>query len=147
MGGKMKLYLYAGVACLLSFLAGKYLFPPSPEIKERVKTVVVEKYVEKRNIVKNTKVTEKPDGTKVTETTESDRSVIVDNTKSQSEKKVEVKGSAKLTLGLLAIKQVDDFGKPFEYGATVSVPVFGNVKAQGLVTTDKRVGLGLALEF
>jgi hypothetical protein len=140
----MKLYLYAGVACLLSFLAGKYLFPPSPEIKERIKTVVVEKYVERRNVVKNTKVTEKPDGTKVTETSESDKSIIVDNTKSKSDIKTEVKGSPKLTLGLLAIS---DFSSPLNYGATVTVPVFGNVKAQGIVTTDKRVGLGLALEF
>lgn len=143
----MKFYLYAGAACLLSFLAGKYLFQSKPEIKEVTKTVVVENYVEKRNVVKNTKVTEKPDGTKVTETTESDRSVIVDNTKSQVDKSVSVKGNTKLTLGLLAIKQVNDFAKTFEYGATVSVPVFGNIKAQGLVTTDKRLGLGLAVEF
>jgi hypothetical protein len=143
----MKLYLYAGAACLLSFLAGKYLFAPAPEIKEKIKTVTVEKYVEKRNVVKNTKVTELKDGTKVTETTERDNSVIVDNSRSQTERKTETKSAAKLTLGLLAIKSVNDFGKPFEYGATVSVPVVGNIKAQALVTTDKRVGLGVALEF
>lgn len=140
----MKIYLYAGIACIASFLAGKYLFPPSPQIVERTKTVVVEKYVEKRNINRSSRVTERPDGTKVTETTESDKSVIVDNTKTKSDKKLEVKGSANLTLGLLAIS---DFSRPMEYGATVTVPVFGNIKAQGLVTTDKRVGLGLALEF
>lgn len=143
----MKIYIYSALACLLSFLAGKYLFSPVPEVKERVKTVVVEKYVEKRNVVKNTKVTEKPDGTKITEVTESDKSVIVDNTKSQSERKTEVKGTGKLTLGLLAIKDAGNFSRNMEYGATVSVPVFGNLKAQGLVTTDKRVGLGVGLEF
>lgn len=143
----MKLYFYAGIACILSFLAGKYLFGPKAEIKEVTKTVVVEKYVEKRNISKKVTVTKKKDGTEITETVETDKSIIVDNTKSQVDTKTEIKSTAKLTLGLLAIKQVNDFGKSFEYGATISIPVFGNIKAQGLVTTDKRVGLGVALEF
>jgi hypothetical protein len=143
----MKLYLYAGIACLLSFLAGKYLFSPKPQVKEVVKTVTVEKYVEKRNVVKKTRTTKAKDGTEVTEVTETDKSVIVDNRKSQVERRSEIKGNSKLTLGLLAIKPINDFGKPFEYGATVSVPVIGSIKAQGLVTTDKKVGLGVAIDF
>lgn len=143
----MKSYIYTGAAVILAFLAGKYLFPPKAEIKEVTKTVTVEKIVERRNIVKSTRTTEKPDGSKVTEVTERDTSVIVDNSSSQSERKTEVKGSAKITLGLLAIKSVDNFARPFEYGATISVPVVGNIKAMGLVTTDKKVGVGLGLDF
>lgn len=143
----MKKYGTFAIVALISFLAGKYLFPTKPEVKEVVKTVTVEKIVEKRNVVKNTKVTEKPDGTKVTEVTETDKTVIVDNTSSKSEKKLEVKGSAKLTLGLLAIKDGSDFSSPTQFGTTVTVPLVGNLKMQALGTTDKRVGLGLALEF
>lgn len=143
----MKKYLHFGIIAIIAFLAGKYLFPPKPEVKEKVKTVVVEKYIEKRNVVKNTKVTEKPDGTKVTETIEKDNSVIVDNTSSKSEKKVETKTGSKLTLGMLYIKDASDFSSPANFGATISVPVFGNLKAQGLVTTDKRVGVGVAFDF
>jgi hypothetical protein len=143
----MKTYVITAIIALCSFLAGKYLFPPKPEIKEVTKTVTVEKYVEKRNVKKNKVITKKPDGTKITEITEIDTSIITDNRNSKTEKKTQVKSAAKLTLGLLAIKQINDFGQPFEYGATISVPVFGAVKAQGLVTTDKRVGLGLGLEF
>lgn len=140
-------YLKITIVAIIAFLAGKYLFPPKAQIKETVKTVVVEKIVEKRNVVKKTKTTEKPDGTKVTEVTETDRTVIVDNTSSRTEKKVEVKGSAKVTLGLLAIKDANDFSAAIQYGATVSLPLIGNLKAQALGTTDKRIGLGLALEF
>jgi len=142
----MKLYLYVGIACVLSFLAGKYIFPPAVEVREKVRTVTVEKIVEKRNVVKSTRTVEKPDGTKVTETTERDTSVIVDNSSSKSERETKT-GGAKLTLGLLAIKNAEDFSQSFEYGATISVPLVGKLKAQGLVTTDKRVGLGLGLEF
>lgn len=143
----MKNYLYAGIIAISAFLAGKYLFPPKAEIKEVVKTVTVEKYVEKKNVVKNTKVTEKPDGTKVTEVTETDRTVIVDNSSSKTEKKVEVKSASKITIGLLAIKDTTEFSKKTEFGATVSAPLIGNIKVQALGTTDKRLGLGLALDF
>jgi hypothetical protein len=34
-----------------------------------------------------------------------------------------------------------------EYGATIAVPLFGNIKVQGLATTSKQVGVGLALDF
>ena len=142
----MKLYLYAGIACIISFLAGKYVFPPAPVIEEKVRTVTVEKYIEKRNTEKVTKVTEKPDGTKITEVTEKDKSTIVDNTNSRSDKSTEVKPPSKITLGLLAIKDFDDFSKT-DFGATVTVPVFGNIKAQFLGTTGKQIGVGLALEF
>lgn len=143
----MKKYLTLGLVSLLSFLAGKYLFPPQPQIKEVVRTVQVEKKQKKEDkVVKSTKI-KKPDGTVVTETTVTSKTDTTTDKTSQSERRTETKSSSKLTLGLLAIKNVSDFGKPFEYGATLAVPVFGNVKAQGLVTTDKRLGLGLALEF
>lgn len=143
----MKTYSIFGIALILAFLAGKYLFPPSPEIKEKIKVVTVEKIVEKRNVVVRTRTIKQTDGTEVTERTETDRSVIVDNTRSSTEKSKETKGSAKITLGVLAIKDATNFSESTNYGVTVSVPVFGNIKAQALGTTDKRVGLGLALEF
>ena len=143
----MKKYGIITIIALGAFLAGKYLFPPKPEVKEVVKYVEVEKKVQNKDkVVKSTKI-KKPDGTVVTETT------VVENTKTTTDKssKLEseklVRSAAKITVGVLAIKDASDFSAPTAFGATISVPVFGNVKAQALGTTDKRIGLGLALEF
>jgi hypothetical protein len=142
----MKKNIYIAIAILAAFLSGKYLFQAKRDIKTVVKYVEVEKRVEKKaSVVKSTKI-EKPDGTIVTETTVTENTQINTDISIKSDKSTVVKGS-KLTLGALAIKSVNDFGKPFEYGVTVAIPVFGAVKAQWLVTTDKRIGVGLAVEF
>lgn len=143
----MKNYLIIGAIALGSFLAGKYLFPPKPQIKKIVKYVEVEKKVQNRDkTVKSVKV-KRPDGTVVTETT------VVENTKTTTDKasKLEsekvTKNGPGITVGVLAIKQVDKLSEAFEFGATLSVPIFGNFKAQFLGTTEKRIGAGVAIEF
>lgn len=142
----MKKNMYIAIVVISAFLAGKYLFQAKTEVKTVVKYVEVEKKVEKKaSVVKSTKV-EKPDGTIVTETTVTENTQTNTDTSIKSDTTTVVKGS-KISLGLLAVKSVNDFGKPFEYGMTIAVPMFGAIKAQGLVTTDKRVGLGLAVDF
>ena len=140
---------YGIIAALIvgAFLAGKYLFPPKPETKEVVKIVEVEKKVQVKD--KNVRIvkTQKKDGSVVTETVidEHSKSTVDSSVKIDSSKVV--KSTAKITLGVLAIKQADDFAEATQFGATITVPVLGNIKAQVLGTTDKKVGLGLALEF
>lgn len=134
------------ILCLSSFLAGKYLFPPKPQIKEVIKTVQVEKKQKKEDkVVKSTK-TKRPDGTIVTETTVVTKTDTVTDKASQSESTKTTSGP-KIGVGVLAIKNVSKFSEDATFGVTLSVPVFGNVKAQALGTTDKKVGLGLLMEF
>lgn len=139
----MKNYLIIAIVAISSFLAGKYIFPPKPEIKEVVKFKEVEK--EKVKVVTKFKEVTKPDGTKVVESTTTENTVTETVTDSESTKVS--KQASRLTLGMLYIKDVQDFSRPAEFGATISVPVIGNLKAHAIVTTDKKAGLGVALEF
>src|ERR1043165_9779881 len=143
----MKKYTTLGLVALLSFLAGKYLFPPQPKIKEVVKVVEVEKKQEKKDkVVKSTK-TKKPDGTVVTQTTVTEQTRTNTDRTSQLNVSKTSSPSAKIGVGLLYIKGTTEFSQPANFGATVTVPVIGNLKAQALGTTDKKIGLGLSLEF
>jgi hypothetical protein len=140
-------YLKLGIVAIIAFLAGKYIFPPSPQIKEAVKYVEVEKKKEdKHKVVKSTTV-KKPDGTKVTETTVTEDTQTATDTSIKLDSSKVTKAGKGITVGMLYLKDAENFGRPANFGATISVPVIGNLKAQALGTTDKRVGVGLALEF
>ena len=143
----MKVYGIMAIIAIVSFLAGKYVFPPKADVKEVVKIVEVEKKQEKKNKVTKIVEIKKPDGTVETDTTEVENTQTVTDTSIKSESTKVTKSANKITLGLLAIKQADDFSKATQFGATVAVPLIGNLKVQALGTTDKRVGLGLALDF
>lgn len=143
----MRTYGIIAIIAVVSFLSGKYLFPPKPEVKEVVKYVEVEKKVQNKDkVVKKVRV-KKPDGTVTTETVIVDKSTTTTDKASKLESEKIVKASAKITVGLLYIKDVQEFGRPADFGATITVPLIGNLKAQALGTTDQKVGLGLALEF
>jgi hypothetical protein len=139
-----KATIIVAISCLL---VGRYVLTPKQKTKEVVKVVEVEK---KRTDSKKKVVTREvtnPDGTKVKETTETENTVT-DSERSRKEDKFKLSETgASISLGLLAIKDATDFSKPFEYGATVAVPVIGNLKAMGMVTTSKQIGLGLSVDF
>lgn len=143
----MKKYPLIAALVISAFLAGKYLFPPKAEVKEVIKIVTVEKKQEKKASVSRSVETKKPDGTVVTEVVVTENTQTDTASSSQLDSSKTSKGGAKLTLGLLAIKSADDFSAPTQFGATITVPLLGNIKAQALGTTDKRIGIGLALEF
>lgn len=146
-GESMKQYLIVSAIALSSFLAGKYLVAPRVETKTVTKIVEVEKKQQKKDKVVKSKKTKKPDGTVVTETTVTEKTNTVTDTSLKINSATESKSGGKVSVGVLAIKSADKFSAPTEFGATVSVPVFGSVKAQALGTTDKKIGVGLALEF
>lgn len=144
---RWKLHILYISAIAAALLIGKYVLQEKLQVKETVRTVYVEKIVEKRAVKTHTVQTKKVDGTVITVTDIDDKTEI-DTAKSGTvETKRETKGKAALTLGLLAIKDVANFQQSTNYGLTVTAPLFGNLKVQALGTTDKRVGLGLALEF
>lgn len=152
---KLKLISYLSVAVIVGILAGRYLIKPKTEIKTKEVIKYVEVFKEKKEEKKKTKtvITEKTnkDGSteKKTEIVEDTDTTVITNkdTKVDTKKEMVAKTGSGITLAALAIKDANDFGKKMEYGATVTVPVFGNVSVQGLATTDKRIGIGLGITF
>lgn len=141
-------YIVIGASCLL---IGRYILQPKQQVKEVVKIVEVEKQVkeEKKKTRTEVKETVKPDGSKETVT------VITEDTNIKEtgikESKVDTKTVAKsgsgVTIGVLALKDLDRFSDKPEFGILTSIPVFGKISVVGSVDTTKRVGVGLALEF
>ena len=47
---------------------------------------------------------------------------------------------------MLAIKELS-LDNNIEYGIVISAPIYGSLKVQALGTTDKKIGIGLGIEF
>jgi hypothetical protein len=94
-----------------------------------------------------TREVKKKDGTTVKETVETEDTVVDSSKNSKSESSKTTETGSKLTLGVLALVNASSIVSKPEYGVTLAVPLIGNLNAQGLVTTDKRLGVGLSLSF
>jgi hypothetical protein len=141
----MKKYLNYVIVGAIALLVGRFVLQPKP------KTIEVVKYVEKKEETKKTKKTTRtrerknPDGSSQTET-----EIVEDSTSNSSSTIASEKSTSTsrgISVGILALKDLDRFSEKLEYGAVVSVPVFGSLSIIGSADTTKRVGLGLALEF
>lgn len=141
----MKKYLNYVIIGVVALLVGRFVLQPKP------KTIEVVKYVEKKEETKKTKKTTRtrerknPDGSSQTETEIVEDSTSNSSTTIASEKSTST--SKGVSVGILALKDLDRFSEKLEYGAVVSVPVFGSLSVMGSADTTKRIGLGLALEF
>lgn len=141
----MKQYLNYVIVGVIALVIGRFVLQPKP------KTIEVVRYVEKKEETKKTKKITKtkerknPDGSSQTEVEVVEDSTSNSSSTIASEKtKVISKG---ISVGILALKDLDKFSEKLEYGAIVSVPVLGSLSIIGSADTTKRVGLGLALEF
>jgi len=151
----LKKYGLFGLIAIAGILIGRYVIQPKSEVRTKEVVKYVEVYKEKKEEKKKVKtiITEviNKDGTKTVTTVITDDSTSTTQTNNttqiDSKKEVVVKKGSGLTLGALAIANGQRFSDKLEYGVTAAIPIFGSLKAQALVTTDKRVGLGLALEF
>jgi hypothetical protein len=134
------------IIAIVSLLVGRYVLTPKQKTKEVVKIVTVEKqHIDtKKKVV--TREVKKKDGTIVKETVETENTVVDTSKNSKTESSKTSETGSKVTLGALAIVDTTNIGKP-EYGVTVAVPLIGNLNVQGLVTTDRRVGVGLSIGF
>lgn len=143
-----KKLIIIGVSCLL---IGRYVLKQDPVIVE--KEVIV--YKEKSQTTSQSRRTttsqqeNRPDGSSTTvitttEETSNDSSteVAIDRTTTKETSK-----GSKITVGVLALKDLDHFSKNTHIGVLTKVPLIGNLSIIGSVDTTKRVGLGLALEF
>lgn len=134
------------IVAIVCLLVGRYILTPQQKTKEVVKIVEVEKtrVDTKKKII--TKEVKSKDGTTVKETVETENTVTDTEKDTKISSTTDKKTGNGLTLGILAIVNASQFESP-EYGATISVPLIGNLNAQGIVTTDKRVGVGISLSL
>lgn len=143
----MKTFKISFIVGIIAFLSGKFLTKPKEITKETVKYVTVE--VEKKETKKKTKVVERksPDGTTETETeiVEDSRSERRSDTQLDSSRVSKRGGS--VSIGILALKDLEKFSEQTQIGTVVSVPLVGALKVTSYVDSTKRVGLGLSLEF
>jgi hypothetical protein len=141
-------YIIIGVAALL---AGRYILQPRQQVKEVIKVVEVERRVkeERKKTRTETKEIIKPDGSKETTTvvTEDLSSKETGSRETIAKKSTETKKGGGITLGVLALKDLDRFSNKTEIGMLVSVPLFSRISLIGSVDTTKRIGMGFSLEF
>ena len=141
----MKKYLNYAIIAITALLIGRFVLQPKPKLKEVVKYVEKKEETKKTKKTTRTRETKNPDGSSQTETEVVEDSTSNSSSTIASEKsKVISKG---VSVGILALKDLDRFSEKLEYGAVVSVPVFGSLSVIGSADTTKRVGLGIALEF
>lgn len=132
--------IFSVIALGLAYGAGYFTKPA--KVVEVVKTEYVKEEAKTR-IVYREKVT-KPDGT-ITET-EQEREDTHSTTEAKTSSSKVVENRIGLTLQALAYAPYNNLTQR-EYGVIISKRVFSNVVIGGMVTTDKKVGLTLGLEF
>ena len=145
---------YVAIIAVVSLLVGRFVLQPKAkvEVHEKIKTVEVIKEikveVEKKKT--RTEIVTKPDGTTVTvidETVDSSSNTITNsNISKESEKSTKSSSGVGVLIGALILKDLDKSSQN-NYGITVTAPIYNSLKIQAIGTTDKRIGIGLALEF
>lgn len=140
-------YLIAG-ALLLAFAAGRYLTPTKIEIQ----TVEVEKKQTETDRDKHkettTVTTEKPDGSKVTETkTTEDTSTTRSTNQTTDTTTHTTKTYTGIRTRVSGLVGIDVGGRNVAYGAAVSRNVLGPITAGAWGLTNGTIGVSLGLEF
>lgn len=142
-------YYYLGIALVVAFSVGRFSAPKSVEIKEVVKTVVVESENINRNqnSVEVVKETRMPDGTFITErtktketTTQTERARSSETEKSVS-KVVESRPSYRL--GVVYHPAVRSFQSEVISGV-LEKRLFSELYVGVLVRSDRTVGISLS---
>lgn len=146
-------YIICGVICIaaVSYSIGRFTGPTKVETKEVEKVVYVDRVVKDidKDVQTTTKVTTKPDGTKVVETTREDKSKIhTDENKSgASEVTRETKTEDRPDWRLGAFYKPYMLNRNMEYGAVIERRVLGEVYAGVMVDNDRSVGFVVTVGF
>jgi hypothetical protein len=137
----------------IGILIGHFAIPKPVQIKEtvRIEQSVQQNKDQKKD--KNVKIIEitSPDGTKKKETTIGETTTTKTETNTNTnitDTKTIIKGS-KTFVGLIAISELNKniLTKSPEYGITITKSLIGDISLNGLLTTDKRIGIGVSLGF
>lgn len=142
-----KYYTAAGLI-VLAFAGGRYLTPTKIETK----TVEVEHKETEAEREKHkdttTVTTEKPDGTRVTETHTVEDTNARRSTDSTTDKQSDtVKTYAGVRTSITALAGLGSLSGPPIYGGAVSRSILGPVNAGAWALTNGTVGVSLGLEF
>lgn len=142
----MKKYRLPIIAAVAGLLVGRFLLQPpvKTETKEVVKYVERKQEDKKKNVVIIERKNKDGSIDRRTEIKEDSKSVT--DSKLESSKQQVVKKGSGVTVGVLALKDLSQSSE-LEYGISVTVPIHGAFKLQGLGTTGKEVGVGVAVEF
>jgi hypothetical protein len=141
----------------LGFGAGYFAKPSKVDIqykdREVIKEVVKEVIKENKNVITTIKETKNKDGSSTIDTTIEDKSQI-DSSKVSDKEVVKEITSSKITtneIGLtvqaLVISDLNNVSGNREYGIYVKKRVFSNVSVGAIATTDKKIGVGIGLDF
>lgn len=147
----MKNYKLLVISCVVCFLIGRFTFQPKAKVqtKEVVKYVESKKEDKKTSTITKIREEKKPDGTVVTETTVSDNSstVTVSNQEYSSKKNEKSEYGSNVSIGLMVVKDIQNFKNVPDYAIFTRVPVMGAVSIISTLDTTKRIGIGVSLEF
>ena len=143
---KFKQYRASFIVGIIALLVGRFVLQPYSQTKEVVKYVEVEVKKERKRKVTTVKETTNTDGSSTIDTTiEEDSSSDSQSSISYSD---EIKfKKANITIGVLALKDIDKFSEKTNFGVVAVSPLIGNLSIVGTLDTTKRIGVGLALEF
>lgn len=133
------------LALVIAFGIGRFSKPAKVETKEVVKTVV-QKEEAKVKIVYKEKVTS-PDGTTTEKEVSREDTNSTENSSTSKVSESSVKNDAGLTIQALAIANISDITGKQEYGLSVKKRVIGNLGFGILATTDKKIGVGISVDF
>lgn len=148
---KFKFLGLAGLACLISYSAGRFTSPA------KVETIEVERVVYKDRVVKDTekdvttktKETTLPDGTKIKETTKEDKSKSKSERESSAASEIikEMKTENRPNWRVAGIYSPALPNQETTYGLTIERRIVGEVFLGVTASTDKTVGLVLSFGF
>ena len=139
------------IAIIVALLIGRFVLQPKGkvEIKTVEKVVEVIKEVKVEDKKKNVRIIEhkNKDGSSTKETTISEDTHATDNKDTnivatkETSKTISNRG---VQLGIVAF---NPWEKDHSFGLLTSIPVYGSLSVTGMLTTDKKVGIGVTLEF
>jgi hypothetical protein len=113
--------------------------------------VYVEKKQEKTDTKTVTKTREekKPDGTIITDTTKTEETKIEfkSETKIAKEKNKSTKQGSGVLVGVMIMDEINNIKSKDHYGVMIAVPLAPRARIFGTADMEKRIGIGLALEF
>ena len=137
--------ILASIALALSFGLGYFATPTKIETKEVVKTVV-QKEEAKTKIVYRDRVT-KPDGTIIEKEVEKEESKSKEKSESEKIAETETTKDTGFTLSALVVVPINNIQSDKEYAITASKRVLGALNVTGMVTTERKIGIGLGWSF
>ena len=136
---------------LLGIVIGRFIIQPKTKVVEKEVIVFREKKEEKKDskITTRTREEKKPDGTIITDTTKTEETKTETKTDiklAKENSKSTQKGSGVL-IGAMIMDDLNDLKSKDHYGIMVAVPLAQRAYIFGTADMQKRIGIGLALEF